>query len=82
MEDTSRINISKGSYAVVRDTFAILHIVKITTYADGAFAGIVVKSIEPSSLNTIHFRIEDVEFTFSEKPNLENLEYDYPELWI
>ena len=82
MEGMNKINISKGSYTVVRDTFTILHVVKVTTCGDDAFGGIVLKSIEPSSLNTILFGMDDVEFIFSEKPNLENLEDDYPELWI
>ncbi len=77
-----KIDISKGSYAVVKDSFAVLHVVKITTYFDGSFGGIVVKSIEPSTLNTIRFSIEDVEFTFAEKPDLDKLEENYPEIWL
>ena len=77
-----KIVISKGSYALVKDSFAVLHIVKITTYIDGSFGGIVVKSIGPSALNTIRFSIKDVEFTFTEKPDLDDLEENYPEIWL
>jgi len=77
-----KIGISKGSYTLVKDSFAVSHIVKITTYNDDSFGGIVVKSIEPSTLNTIRFSVEDVEFTFPEKPDLDKLEENYPEIWL
>jgi len=73
---------NKGDYILFKDSFNITHVGLITSTSNDEIGVLVVKSIEESNLNTATISEENIEMIFEGKPDLENLEINYPEIWI
>jgi hypothetical protein len=80
--------LKKNDYVIVNDSFEIKHLVEVvailekTELQKNVYGGIVIKSISDSNLNTLNFTDDDIEMFLDRTLDIDNLERDYPELWI